>query len=254
MDAQTRNLLYRHPELYEHVYPEPDEETPRMCERLFARYLPTPPTSILDIGCGTGRDLDVLSRAGADCWGVDYLPEMVAYARSVRPHLRLCQGDMRSLRLGRTFDAIMCMGSAFMYALTNADVERTLATFAAHAHEGTLLILDINNAAGYLGGASFRPTLETRIDIPGFAASAKAENTFDRRNQWLVRRRVWHIEGQPEPVEDYCRYRLFFPAELEHLLAGHGFTVRGMFDNKELADSDLAGPRLYVAATANARP
>lgn len=252
MDAETRNLLYRHPELYESVYPEPNEETPRMCERMFARYLSAPPTSILDVGCGTGRDLDVLSRRGAECWGVDYLPEMVAYARSLRPHLRISQADMRSFRLGRTFDAIMCMGSAFMYALTNEDVERTLAAFAAHAHPGTLLILDINNAAGYLGGAGFKPVIETRVAVPGFVATATAHNEFDRRNQWLVRRRVWRVEGQADPVEDFCRYRLFFPAELEHLLAGHGFTVRGVFDNKELADSDLSGPRLYVAATADA--
>ncbi|MHB0876752.1 MAG: class I SAM-dependent methyltransferase [Anaerolineae bacterium] len=249
MDPETKNLLYRHPELYESVYPEPDEATPHMCRRLFARYLEAPPTSILDVGCGTGRDLNVLSRGGADCWGVDYLPEMIAYARRTRPHLHLSVGDMRSLRLGRTFDAITCMGSALMYALTNEDVEKTLAAFAAHARAGSLLILDINNAAGYLSGAGFRATMETRVEAPGFAATATAENWFDRRNQWLVRRRLWHIDGQDAPVEDFCRYRLFFPAELEHLLAGHGFVVRGMFDNKDLADSDLSGSRLYVGAT-----
>jgi SAM-dependent methyltransferase len=250
MDPETKNLLYRNPELYESVYPEPNEDTPRMCRAMFDRYLAAPPASILDVGCGTGRDLDVLSRGGAECWGIDYLPEMVAYASQTRPHLHLSVGDMRTVRLGRTFDAITCMGSALMYALSNDDVERALATFAAHAHPGSLLILDINNAAGYLGGASFRPTMETRIHVPGFSAVALAENWFDRRQQWLVRRRVWRIEGQEAPVEDFCRYRLFFPAELEHLLAGHGFVMHGMFDNKALSDSDLSGPRLYVAAVA----
>ena len=249
MDAETRNLLYRHPEYYELVYPEPDEATPRMCQRLFERYLAAPPASILDVGCGTGRDLEVLSRHCPDCWGVDYLPEMIAYTSRVRPHLRLQVGDMRSLRLGRTFDAIVCMGSAFMYTLSNDDVSQTLATFAAHAHSGTLLILDINNAAGYLGGASFRERIETEVRTPELMATAVALNSFDRRRQLLVRRRTWHIPGQA-PIEDFCRYRLFFPAELEHLLAEHAFTVAGMFDNKELRPSDLSGPRLYVAAIA----
>jgi hypothetical protein len=49
-------------------------------------------------------------------------------------------------------------------------------------------------------------------------------------------------------VEDFCKYRLFFPAELEYLLGEKGFEVVGMFDNKELTETDLSGKRLYVAA------
>ena len=68
------------------------------------------------------------------------------------------------------------------------------------------------------------------------------------RRQLLVRRRTWSIPGSP-PIEDFCEYRLFFPAELEHLLNTKGFRVLGMFDNKDLRETDLSGPRLYVAAT-----
>jgi len=247
MDAGIRNFLYDHPEYYELAYPEPDEATPRMCRRMFQRYLPGAPRSILDIGCGTGRDLDVLSGDCPDCWGVDGLEAMIAFARSRRPHLHLQVGDMRTARLGRTFDAVLCMGSALMYAWTDADVAATLATFATHAHAEALLVLDINNAAGYLAGGSFREQMTVEVRTPEFAATGVARNTFDRRRQRLVRRRTWTIPGHPA-VEDYCEYRLFFPAELEHLLGEHGFDVQGMFDNKDLRETDLSGPRLYVAA------
>ncbi len=154
---------------------------------------------------------------------------------------------MRSVRLGRTFDAILCMGSALMYALTNEAVAQTLATFAVHAHPGTLLILDINNAASYLGGGGFQTEREFVVDTPLFKARGVARHSFDRRRQLLIRRRTWTIPGQP-PMEDYCEYRLFLPSELEQLLAGTGFRVMGMFDNKELRETDLSGNRLYVAA------
>ncbi len=248
MTNTVENFLYRNPQFYEIVYPEPDAQTPRMCRRMFERFLPQPPRSILDIGCGTARDLDVLSGTCADCWGVDYLQTMIEYARAQRPHLTLRVGDMRSVRLGRTFDAILCMGSAFTYALTDADIEDTLETFAAHAHPGTLLILDLNNAAGYLADGCFAPTIEFRVQASGFSAVAYATNTLDRRRQRLTRRRKWTIEGRDE-VNDYCEYRLFFPAELEHLLCAKHFQIRGMFDNMELKETDLAGPRLYVAAS-----
>ena len=198
MDASVRNLLYRHPQFYELAYPEPNDETPTMCRRMFSRYLSEPPRSILDIGCGTGRDLDSLSKECSDCWGVDCLPEMIEYAKARRPHLHLQVGDMRTVRLGRTFDVIMSMGSALMYALTNADVARSLETFVAHSHLGTLLILDINNAAGYLGGDNFQQTSELHVDSPDFSAQARSTYSFDRRRQLLVRKRTWTIAGQDE--------------------------------------------------------
>ena len=247
MDSRVQNLLYRNPQFYELVYPEPHDETPTMCRRMFARFLGNPPRSILDIGCGTARDLDSLARECPDCWGVDYLTEMIEFAKARRSHLQLQVGDMRTVRLGRTFDVIMCMGSAFMYALSNADVNRTMETFVAHSHEGTLLILDINNASGYLGSDQLQQPSELRVNSPGFSAVAQTTHSFDRRRQILVRKRRWNIEGRDE-IEDFCEYRMFFPAELDHLVNTKGLKIAGMFDNKELRESDLSGLRLYVAA------
>jgi SAM-dependent methyltransferase len=251
VEASVQNLLYRRPELYEVMYPEFDEATPKMCLRMFDAYLEHRPSSILDIGCGTARDLNVLSRHCSDCWGVDYLPEMIAFAQHKRPHLHLQVGDMRTVRLGRTFDVILQLGSALMYALSDEDVDATLNTLAAHSHVGTLLIIDLDNAAGFLPGGSFHQTREREIDAEGFHAVATSAYSFDRRAQLLVRTRVWRIDGRP-PIEDYCRYRMFFPAELEHLLTNKRFRVAGMFDNKELKGSELTEPTLYVAAKFNA--
>ena len=247
MDWNVSNLSYDHPELYEVLYPEPDEATPRMCARMFERYLPEAPKSILDVGCGTGRDSDVLSRDGAACWGVDCQPGMIEYAKSRRPHLNLSVGDMRTVRLDRTFDAILCMGSALMYALTDEDIDATLTTFAAHAHSGTLLVLDLRNAAAFLGGCTFLPRTEQRLDVPGLEAAAVSRHDFDRRRQLMTRRRVWTFADGRPPREDWCEYRLWMPMELQHRLAEHGFGIVGLFDNKELRDTDLSGARMYVA-------
>jgi SAM-dependent methyltransferase len=247
MDASVQNFLYRNPQFYELAYPEPNDDTPMMCRRIFSRYLTSPPRSILDLGCGTGRDLDSLSREGLDCCGVDYLAESIEFAQKRRPHLHLQMGDARSVRLGRTFDVIMSMGSALMYALTNSDVARTLETFVAHSHPGSLLIIDINNAASYLGGEHFKRRSELRVNLPEFTAEAVSTYDFDLRRQLLVRRRKWKIHGGGE-IEDFCEYRMFFPAELEHLLKERGFRVAGMFDNMRLEDTRLCGPRLYVPA------
>ncbi len=244
---EVYNLLYRQPELYEKVYPVFDDELPKMCEKMFDRYLQHYPSSILDIGCGTGRELNALARNLSDCIGIDYLPEMVRYAQSKYPKLTFQENDMRSFRLERSFETILCLGWAITYALTPEDISKTLQTFAAHAQKGTLLILELLNGARYLSESGFQEYPEFEINADEITGKAIATYTFERQKQLIVRKRVWQFPRQ-EPVIDYCKYRLFFPAELEHLLAEKGFKVVGMFDNRTLEESDLSGRVLNVAA------
>ncbi len=248
MDPSVQNFLYRNPRYYEVIYPEPNDETPAMCRRMFERFLLLPPSSILDIGCGTGRDLASLAKTCPDCWGTDYLPEMIQFAQQQRPFLNLRAGDMQTIRLDRTFDVIMCMGSALMYALSNDALDATFRTFSTHARKNTLLIIDINNAASYLVPGQFPRETTTQIQTLDFRGHYVSRYEFDLPRQLLIRKRTWHITGQPA-IEDFCQYRLLFPAELEHFLNKAGFIVRGMFDNHELSKTDLSGLRLYVAAS-----
>src|SRR5262249_31803723 len=142
--------------------------------------LPAPPASALDIGCGTGRHLDALTGTVAECWGVDLLDSNVAYANRVRPHLRVLQGDMRSIRLRRPFDLVTSFGNALSYAVSDADLAATMETYAAHAHQGTLLIVDALNARSYLDGDGFKERIEGRVESPEFQATSISSHTLDR--------------------------------------------------------------------------
>jgi hypothetical protein len=175
------------------------------------------------------------------------MPDIIGSARAQRSHLNLRVADMRSVRLGRTFDVIMCMESGLMYARSSEDVAEVLETFAAHAHIGTLLILDVLNAAAFLGGGKFRRRNGSRAHSPQFPALVEPIHSFDRRRQLSVRQRIWNIPGQP-PVKDCCRYRSFFPDEIRHLLMDKGFRVVGIFDNMELRNTNLSDLKLYIGA------
>ncbi len=240
MDAKIKSLLYDEPRLYDLVFPDADDTMGTMCRSAFERYLPAPPTSVLDVGCGTGRPLESLSKTIAECWGVDYMETNVAYARTARPQLVIHQGDMRAIRLGRTFDVVTCFGNALSYALTNDDLIRTVETFAAHAHGGALLIVDVLNARCYLDGDGFQRRIEGAVDTPEFKATAVSMHSLDRRFRLLKRTRVWRIPGRPN-VEDYAEYRLVYPEELRRLLETRGFEVAGIYDNREFMPTDLAG-------------
>jgi SAM-dependent methyltransferase len=246
LGSPVRNWLYARPELYEAVYHGSDHEVPRMCDELFRCHLGGAPSSLLDVGCGTGRDLEWFAATVPDCIGIDAQEQMVGFARSRRPTIDFRVGDMTSLALGRTFDVITCLGLAFTYLHTNDAVSRALQSLAAHSQRGTLLVMEVINSIADPAGRQ-RPT-EFVIDSNGTRARATATYSADLRRQLLVRRRTWCSDGR-EVHDDFVEFRMFFPLELEHHLSSHGFRTLGMYDNTDLQDSDLAGPNLFVVAS-----
>lgn len=247
MDSSVRNLLYARPELYESVYDGSGHAVPRMCERLFERHLGRLPGSLLDVGCGTGRDLEYLAKRCPDVVGVDYQPAMIDYARQRRPMIDFRTGDMRSLRLGRTFEAITSFGYAIANIHGNAEIDEVMATFAAHAAPGTVLLLEVINATADLLGAGGLPR-EFAVDTPSHHAVAHAEYTLDPWQQLLERNRTWTMADGTQ-VRDHVRFRLLYPQELAHYLARHGFTLLEAFDNTDLRP-EINGPSLFVVAVA----
>ena len=239
--------LYSQIELHEQIYSALDIELSKMCQRMFLRYLQRVPSSILDIRCGLGRELNALSRLCPNCVGIDDRLKVVRYGRFRYSNVTFKAGDTSSFRLQQHFDAILSLRWAINYALTNRDLERTLQSYAAHAKTGTLLILEALNADAYMPEKRLNKKQPLKSVSERFYGEAIAKSIFRQRQHFLDRQRIWNLPGQA-PIEDYCRYRLFSSKELELLLAKNGFQVVGMFDNRDLDYSDLSGTDLYVAA------
>jgi len=71
-----------------------------------------PQSKLLDIGCGSGRDLACLSKQGHDVYGVDATPEMVIVAQSLHPELmgRIQQASLPDCDppFNGDFDGVLC--------------------------------------------------------------------------------------------------------------------------------------------------
>ncbi|MBD8530696.1 MULTISPECIES: class I SAM-dependent methyltransferase [unclassified Massilia] len=88
-----------------------------------------PGAAILDLGCGTGEPiLHYLRERGCAVTGVDASAAMLVIARRRFPGTRLIKGDMRTLALDQTFDAVIAWHSLFH--LPHADQRAMFATFA----------------------------------------------------------------------------------------------------------------------------
>jgi hypothetical protein len=53
---------------------------------------------------------------------------MIDYAVTAYPGVTFKLGDMRDVKLHRTFDVVMALGNGLNYLLTNEDIERAIET------------------------------------------------------------------------------------------------------------------------------
>ncbi len=98
--------------------------------------------SILDVACGTGLHLAAFAALGFDVEGVELAPEMLAVAAERVPGAPLHRGDMRTFRLERRFDAVVCLFSAIGYMTTLDDLATAVGTMRDHLVEGGVLVVE----------------------------------------------------------------------------------------------------------------
>jgi SAM-dependent methyltransferase len=95
--------------------------------------------TLLELGSGGGNNASHL-KARFHCTLTDLSPEMLALSRTLNPECEHLEGDMRSLRLGRTFDVVF-IHDAISYLTTEADLRAAVETAAAHVRLGGVVIL-----------------------------------------------------------------------------------------------------------------
>lgn len=95
--------------------------------------------SILELGVGGGHNLSHLA-PDFEATAVDISERMLELCWELNPGVTLLCGDMRSVRLGKTFAAVL-IHDAISYMRTEADLEAAFRTAAAHLETGGLLIV-----------------------------------------------------------------------------------------------------------------
>ena len=90
-------------------------------------------TPALELGCGTGRLLAPLARAGAPMFGVDFSAAMIAQGRARMRRLpaasrpAIVRGDIRALPFrSRAFGAVLASYGMLQSLVTDADLDRAL--------------------------------------------------------------------------------------------------------------------------------
>lgn len=121
---------------------DPAEDHREECEDAYATLraaVQGPLDTLLELGAGAGNNGLHLKRH-LRCVLTDISEPMLALSRARNPECEHALGDMRTLRLGRTFDAVL-VHDAIVYMTTVEDLAAAAATVFAHLRPGGAAIV-----------------------------------------------------------------------------------------------------------------
>lgn len=182
-----------------------------------------PVRQVLELGSGGGHNAVHLKDRFAMTL-VDLSAEMLAVSRRLNPECEHLQGDMRTLRLGRTFDAVF-VHDAVDYMLTTADLRLAVETAFAHCRSGAIAVF-VPDA-----------TTETFEPTSGYGGSDESANGRGARylewtwdpdpaDSWVESVYVFALraaDGSVEVIHERHRTGLFSRTEWLEILADMGF-------------------------------
>lgn len=173
--------------------------------------LPAEPT-LLELGSGGGNNALHLKGHFAEVTLTDLSPQMLAISQSQNPDCEHMQGDMRTLRLERTFDVVF-IHDAIDYMTTLHDLRQAMETAWLHCGPGGLVLLVPDHV---------RETFQPDTDHGG----SDSDGRYLRYLEWTY---------DPDPTDTTCtvEYVYVFRKNGQPTMVEHEQHICGIFPRME---------------------
>jgi SAM-dependent methyltransferase len=193
-------------------------------------------SSVLELGCGTGKHASLLARGGLHVTGVELSETMLIQSRERAAKVSAegkagqfiaMPGDARTVRIEQQFDAVVSLFHVVSYQTTNNDVRSMFETAGTHLRDGGVFLFDV-----WYGPAvvTMRPTVRIkRMESSEVTVLRIAEPAIDMNlNRVEVTYTVFVTEkksGHVVQLTETHPMRYYFAPELSLLAEDAGFEL-----------------------------
>jgi ubiquinone/menaquinone biosynthesis C-methylase UbiE len=189
---------------------------------LIKRTAADPPSTLLHLGSGAGG-YDVFFKRHFIVTGVDLSVGMLNKARKAHPDIEYIEGDMRTIRLNRQFDAV-AIPDSIDYMASQEDLQQAIQTAVMHLKTGGVLLVVAkteeifqNNNFAYAGEKDgIHMTLLENNYINPFRP-----NTYEATFVYLIRQ-----QGELTIHTDHQVLGLFSQAMWDEVFKNAGMTMQ----------------------------
>lgn len=197
-------------------------------------------TSVLDLGCGTGRHAIELAAMGFEVTGIDYLENLVMRARETAIRKELSNAhfdvaDCRTVDCGRKFDLVLCLYDVIGTFADEDENRRIVANIVRHLKPGATALLSVMNLELTERRAKHFFSLATDPDklltLKPSGTMEKTGDVFDPEHYMIdqdtniVYRKEQFEAGRALPTEMVIRDRRYKRGEIESTCRDAGLDV-----------------------------
>ena len=211
-------------------------------------------STILDMGCGTGKHDFELCKLGYQTSGIDLSSEMINVANEAKkdsndsPNFEVA--DIREYEPDKKYDAVISMFHVMSYQNENEDVMKAFQTAAKALNAGGLFIFDAWYGPGVL---TDKPTVRVKQVEDGQNIVIRYANPIMHvdKNVVDVCYDVLVIEKEDytvKEIKEVHNMRYFFAPEISLMLESAGFTLLACLDCGTLKETDFSSWTAYFVA------
>ena len=225
---------YLDAERYDQYYGSYAEPNDWLVDRLQER------NTVLELACGTGRVAIPLAQRGLSVAGIDYSKPMLdlAHQKAAETHaeLELALCDIRNFDLGRKFGSILLLSNALWHVHERSDFAALMQSAQRHLEPDGLFVLDVSV-----------PNLDILNRDPQQRHPFSTYTDQETREQVEVTHiyepdtqisRVVQYKGMTDEIIGGLNLRMYFPQELDALLAHNGMMIDEKFGSWDRAPFD----------------
>ncbi len=187
--------------------------------------------TILDMTCGTGFQVEYLSKKGYEIIGSDLNKEMLNIAKKKCPNIKFYHGDMRNAKYGK-FDAVITIFNAIGH-LSKIDFEKAIRNISDNLNDNGIYIFDIFNLDFMKKNFINHEFIDTSKEVGDIKAVRFNNNKLDSKNGIMkINQKTFIQKGMNKPkiVKEKWDMKIYSSNQLKEMLEMNGFKVLEFMD------------------------
>jgi SAM-dependent methyltransferase len=213
--------------------------------------------SLLDIGCGSGEHINILSKLNIDCTGIDSSSSMLQIAKIRFPDSGVfIRKDMRTFDFNERFDIVISLFGSFDYMTEDRDINAAFKNIWKSLKPRGIGLLEIWNAIPIRTIKEKPLTLVSKIKYNGNIITRERGFTLlDYHDKTVVQVNYNYTLPDDKIIQDQHIMRAFTRTEIEYHLENNGFDVVAFYANSSMeAYNDISNKIIVHFKKTNTTP
>lgn len=216
---------------------------------------------LLDVGCGTGRVMFPLARAGYDVYGIDNEPAMLDRARALlkqepalKSKLHFHLGDAKTYTMPVKFGLTLVPYNGLMHFLDQESQIAVLRNLRAWTRDDGMMVLDLPNAGDVYATEDSDSLIFERTFLEpetGHLVMQQSVSALDRTLQTLQVTWIYDeitADGSLKRTFAPLKLYYYFYSEIRLLLALTGWEVEAVYGDLDGSEFEDGAPRMVILA------